>query len=237
MMSNATKQKMESALASPIPARFEVPKTPDVFEEPDDKHHLDLGAGYRVPHRPGSGYSAFLRILAQESKFGECARMLSVEPCVQADDAKKLLEMMMVPVSRVLDLMSKDPEFLGYCERKTRRLQEAAGGGDQQAREVLDDSRRADGNGNWRGNLQEIISTCKGVYTSRNKNVKKYRDAGILIRQFPIDVKSNNDTKLMMFPIVHAEAVTKLIRLAFGVKESLPAVVVEAMRQGKRRMA
>lgn len=187
---------------------------------------LDLGAGYQIAHKPGSGYSILYRIVAERGHFGEVVRMLENNNVNVKDpiQAARLLDMMMVPVDKLAEFCRNDPDWLDHSNKKTAALREKVKEGDPKAKEVLENASRCE-DGVWQGNLSEMLSTCVGYYnylvelwrlggsgsfggkgdepnvaSKPNKNVKKFQEANVVFRRYPLNKGGNERAYVMMYP-------------------------------------
>jgi len=185
---------------------------------------FELGAGYRIKVKPGSGYQAFYDVMAQKGHFGECAAILAApgfDPSQQAA-AGNLMTKLLVSREVVEQEMLRHPVWVEHCQKKTKQLKERAKKGIHAAKKIVGESDRFVG-GLWKGKVAEIISVCCGSYTARNRNSNKYREAGIVVRPYPIEgARASQGQFLMMFPAKFGDAVRKCIKTQYGVDEKAP---------------
>jgi len=190
------------------------------------KNFLDLGAGYKIAHKPGTTYSIFYRLLAEKSHFAEIATLLEAGKSNLNDkeQAKELLEKLTVPISDLQEAFEEDSERKIYARRKTKRINTRAKSGERHAKQMLKKGNRLE-KGRWVGNLEEVISMCLGYYNllafgttkkqKTNRNIEKFREAGIVIRRFPL-VRGK---ALMMFPQKFIDQVKTAILTVKGTNE------------------
>lgn len=212
---------------------------------PNSGQFLDLGGGFKIAHKPGSGYSTFYRLVAEKGHFVEIVEALKTGKydVNNSIDANKLLDKMMVPVDRLRDYCRADQYWKDHATKKTETLTLKAKEGDkqskEQAKEILKNLTRCSDDG-WKGNIDEMISTCVGYYSflmeqrkekkrkkekaekpedKPNKNVKKFKDAGLVFRRFPLSSKGSNDSYVMMFPEKYIDQVKTAILVGRGINE------------------
>lgn len=199
-------------------------------KSPSKGKNLDIGAGYKIAHKAGSGWSAFLRIMAKECNFSAAVAMLD-SPTFDPNDKKQadlLLSKLFVRKDVLEKIVRADAEFQQHGEKKLLALIDRAKKGDKKANETLDNPARVR-DGVWLGNVREIISTCNGSYNCRagatdasaelRKNIKKFDDAGLVFRQFPLVPNKNDVVFVMMFPSKHIDTIKSAIAASLGVVE------------------
>ena len=204
---------------------------------------LELGCGYKIAHKPGSGYSTFYSVVAHKGNFEEVVKALEAGKYDLHDpiEANKLLERMLVPVDKLEEYCRADAKWKEHAEKKTEKLTEKAKEGDAQAKDILKNESRCS-EGSWSGNIPEMISTCVGYYNhlmdveaakkankkngkkvkmpemSPNKNVKKFRESGLVFRRFPIS-KGSDKSYVLMFPEKFIHDVKTAILIGRGINE------------------
>jgi hypothetical protein len=142
------------------PSKLRKPK-----QEDSKSQFLDIGAGFKIAHKPGSAYSVFYRVVAQKSHFEEVAKGLAEDKYDVHDkeEANKLLAKMLVPVDSLDEWCRTDSGWTSHAEKKTNALASKIKEGNEKASKILENPTRCL-SGSWSGNLPEIISTCVGYY-------------------------------------------------------------------------
>ena len=213
--------EQESASVSEKQPETQPETQPEPQEEPkkEEGSFLELGAGYKMRHRAGSAHSIVTRILAKEGRFTEIVGMLTSETFSPTDknQANVLLGKMFVLRDSIEDMARADPEFKAHAAKKMATLRARAEGGDAKAKSVIEKDTRVKG-GKWVGDVREVISTCNGSFTTDNKNVRKFKDAGIVFRQYPLEPDKNDKVYLMLYPSKQGVKVDKAIATVFGKK-------------------
>jgi len=214
---------------APPPVETEVRKTcgDHVEKRAHKKQYLELGSGFRLAHRPGTTYSLFYRLLAEKGHFSASAALMDSDDFNPNDpvQAKRLLDRMIVPVRDLEAAFAASPERIEYAKRKTKKLWQRAKSGEAHAKQMLKKGDRLQ-NGRWTGNLSEIIPMCLGYYRSListmpgkqpriNNNGRRFQEAGIVIRRFPL----LNGESLMMFPQKHIDMVKTAILTVHSLNE------------------
>jgi len=210
------------------PKTNSVPRPRAAKKTSDESQFLDLGAGYKIAHKPGSAYSVFYKVVAERGHFATIAKELedNVYDVNNKDDANKLLSKLFVPVENLSKWCRANSTWQEHADKKTELLSKKAKHGDKQAKELLKNNNRC-ADGEWSGNIPEIISTCVGYYNwlvekkrgKPNKNVKKFQDAGIVVRRFPL-AKSSQPSFVLMFPEKYIDTIRTAIVVGRGVIES-----------------
>jgi len=204
---------------------------------------LDLGCGFRIAHKPGSAYSTFYRVVGKHGNFEEAVKALEAGKYNLHDpiEANKLLEKMLVPVEKLEEFCRNDQNWKDHADKKTASLTEKAKEGDSQAKEILKNESRCN-EGSWSGNIPEMISTCVGYYNhlmeldakadkkkkgkkkpvkaepKPNKNVKKFKEAGLVFRRFPLS-KGSDKSYVLMFPEKFVNDIKTAILVGRGINE------------------
>jgi hypothetical protein len=183
---------------------------------------LQLGGGYKIRVNAGSGYCVFLSIMAKRGGFEECAAILGSKDFDPSNkgQASALLSKMMVPLADVEDLVRQDPTWRTHQQYRTTQLSKRAAGGHEQTKKVIENEARVR-DGKWQGNVREIVSTCRGSYNpeAKNKNVDKFREAGIVFRLFPLKPKRSDKVQALLMPAEYAAKVKAAIKTVHGVDE------------------
>ena len=214
------------AIVAPPPVETEIRKTCEahVTKRAHKKQYLELGSGFRLAHKPGTTYSIFYRLLAEKGHFSASAALMDSDDFNPNDttQAKRLLDRMIVSIRDLEAAFTASPERIEYAKHKTKKLWQRAKSGEAHAKQMLKKGDRLQ-NGRWTGNLSEIIPMCLGYYRSLvstmpgkqpriNNNGRRFQEAGIVIRRFPL----LNGESLMMFPQRHIDTVRTAILTIYG---------------------
>lgn len=208
--------------------------------QPESLRYLEIGAGYKMKHKHGSAHSTVVRVLAKEGKFEEAVKILSDEAFDPAnrDMAVDLLSKIFVRKESLEKMVRQDPIWKNHAARRIENLKKRAANGDAKAaaaaKKTLENAARVQ-EGQWVGNVKEIISTCTGSYVDfkeaeqglpesqdakkRKRNVRKFRDAGLIFRQYPLKPVGEEEVFIMLYPSRYNDVVKKSISTAFGVVE------------------
>lgn len=200
---------------------------------------VELGAGYKIACKSGTGYATFYEVVAKHGHFEEVAQALeagkvNVSDKAQADD---LLSKMFVPSDKLEGFCRQHSNWKKYAEKRTKQLLLEAKKGTQKhkkaAQSVLGNLKRCGEDGAWTGNIPEMVSTCVGYYNflykprkgskakKPNKNVMKFKEAGVLFRRYPLS-RTKDPVFVMMFPEKFADAVRTAIVTSRGEIEESP---------------
>jgi hypothetical protein len=207
--------------AEPLPlAVSTIPAQAPAKAEKKDGRFLVLGHGYKISHKPGSGYSVMMRIMAKEGHFEEVVDMLDggFDPS-DKEKALQLLSKLLVKRDVLEGVMKLDSDWRSHCMNRLSLLRARAEGGDKKAKKTLQNAARVR-DGEWVGNIREIISTNKGSERCKNNNVKKFHDAGLIFSQHPKRPHATDDVYLMLYPARHKAMVEKALEQAFGKEEA-----------------
>lgn len=212
-----------------IKAKSGLRKAVSPKKQPVESQRLDLGAGYSIEHRAGSGYSIFYQVVAKHGNFAEVAADLKGEKydVSKKSDADELISKMIVPVEKLEGWCRATPGWDAHAEKKTTILKDRIKDGDKDAKGILENKSRGDGR-SWTGNILEYISTCVGYYNylmkkrsgkkvKVNKNVKKFEEAGVVFRRFNCEKKRY----VMMFPQQFVDIVKTAILTSRGINEDV----------------
>lgn len=211
---------------------------------PETKH-LDLGAGYKLNHKPGSGHSVVVKVLAREGRFAEVAQELAADKydASDKDQAADLLTKLMVPKDSIEEIVRSDQQFKRHAAKRVAALKVRADAGDKKAAATLENETRIS-NGQWVGNVKEILSTCNGSYLvtmqypapgtlpEEHRNVRKFHDAGVIFRQYPIEPAAADKVYLMMYPSAFRDKVIEAIKTVHAVDEH---EIVRKMLQKRKK--
>ncbi len=225
-------QETPPPLLKPEPKQRKRSPRKNTGEESAEKTHLDLGAGYKIAHKPGSGWSTFFRVLVKACNFVEVSEILesgSFDPTDkgQADD---LLSKLFVRKDVIEKMVRADDEWKRHAEKKITTYTARSKDGDDAAKEVLSKGVRVQ-DGEWKGNIREIISTANGYYNAlrkgtdidsapkKYKNVRKFKDAGVIFRQYPLKPKKDEHVCIMLFPAKFLKVVKQAISTSRGISD------------------
>lgn len=200
-----------------IPAKA-TPQSVVPVRATSDERHLQVG-GYQISTRADSGYRILYRIVAQEGNFEVSEKALeSLDPSDQVA-AKKVLERMFVKIDKVESSMRNDPLWRLHCDKKLVKLRQRAADGDKKAQKTLDNASRIK-DGEWFGDIREMISTCNGSSSDNadNRNIKKFKAAGLSFMMYPRRPKQGEVGAVAIFPHKHVEKVRKAIQAVYEAK-------------------
>lgn len=184
-------------------------------QEPSDQH-LSIGS-YKISARSGSGYRILYRIVAQEGNFEESEKALEALDATNKPSSKKVLERLFVSIDKVEQAMRMDPAWRTHCEKKLVALQKRASDGDKKAQRTLENESRVK-NGEWLGDIKEMISTCNGSSSENadNRNIKKFKEAKLSFMMFPPRPRNGQSSAIAIFPIKHLDKVKKALEIVHG---------------------
>lgn len=189
---------VQSALAvpaKPVEEKKEKAKRPEIKAKkaPKDanaKGKLELGAGYSISHREGSGYSIITKILTEECHFAEAAESLESK-----EKNKKTILWMSVDRIAFEDTIKATAAWKVFAQKKYEVLKKRASDGDDAAQKTLQNKSRVVGS-TWVGNIPEMLSVMCGSGNADNRNVWKFQNAGVTIAMFELDGKQ----RLTIYP-------------------------------------
>lgn len=233
------------------PKRKPAAQKPKASDRKSAGQYLELGCGYKIAHKPGSGYSTFYKVVASRGHFEEVVKALEAGKynLNDANQANELLEKMLVPVDKLETYCRSDSGWKDHASKKTAQLEEKSKKGNSQAKQILKNEARCN-EGEWSGNIPEMVSTCVGFYNflvqleshngylsdckkkgkkpdpknpsskppELNKNVKKFQEAGLVFRRFPLS-KSSEKSFVLMYPEKFVDAVKTAILVGRGINE------------------
>lgn len=218
----ATKPKAPKAKPTKPAAKPKAPKA-KAQEKPRRKYLIDLGAGYGVSGKKGSGYEVFLKTVAEKGHFAELAADLEANKvdASKKEQAEELLAKAFVPVNKLEEWCRKDHDWKQHAAKKTEKS----------SKSVLTNEARAN-NGKWTGSINEMISTYIGYYNSVygdrknkkvNRNATRMKEAGVFFRRFPLSKAKEGPSFVMMFPVKFADTFRTAVVTAKGVNEDVKA--------------
>lgn len=181
------------------PAKLPKPK------KPSSKPQLELGNGFSIRLQSGSAHWIFVKTLGKLVSFEEFSKQLETVRSPSKAQAETILKKMMVPKDKVIKKVYASKEFQEYKKKRQKATRA------EQKAKLDQDSM-----------LSGVLSVAKGSYTAMNRNGNKFRQAGIVIRPFPLSPKRGQDFSLMMFPSKFSSLVRQMIDAGKGVKEELP---------------
>lgn len=184
-------------------------------QPPSDKF-LRIG-DYKISTRAGSGYRVLYKTVAHEGNFEASEKVLSSLDPTNHAAAKRLLDKLFVKIDKVEQAMRTDTAWGTHCERKLHKLRQRADAGDKKAQRVIDNELRVKG-GVWLGDIKEMISTCNGSSseTADNRNIRKFKDAGLSFMLFPQRPKNGESARVAIFPLKYLDKVRKAIETVYG---------------------
>lgn len=185
-----------------------------------DKGMLNIGskdAPYYIRVRPGSGYAVLYRIMAEQGRFSDAEDRLAKLDTKNHDACLSVLKALMVERDELEDLIRDDDEYVAYCDRRTADYKKRAAAGDERAKKILENPRRAV-NGKWVGDIREMLSVCNGSSSKAadNRNLGKYSSAKIVFRQFPRMPRRKHKVFVIMIPRKLLNKVNRALKTVFG---------------------
>lgn len=187
---------VESALA--VPVKPEVKSVEKQKKQPEikakkaapnkeaggsSKGRLELGAGYSISHREGSGYSIITKLLCEECHFVDVAETMSTR-----DKSRKTVLWMSVDRQTFEKTIRNSDEWADFAKRKYEALKKRADQGEEAAIKTLQNKSRVEGT-TWIGNIPEMLSVMCGSGNADNRNVWKFQNAGITIAIIEVEKK------------------------------------------------
>lgn len=202
-----------------VPAtRIPRAKTKKESTEKESKGSLEIGAGYIIKLKPDSGYRVFLDLMAREGKFGSVAEALETLDTSDAAACKAVLQKAMVRRDAIENVIRADARWQAHGKKRIEQLKIRANGNNaaksKKARATLQNAKRVR-DGEWVGDIQEIISTCCGAYESENRNIEKFDNAGVTFRRFPLKSGRDQPIYLMMFPVRYVSKIVSALKLVY----------------------
>ena len=208
------------AAAAPDPVSKALSKPKPKSDPPkSSKKYLDLGAGYQISVNEGSGYYILLKVMARKSHFADVVAALEgVNPTDKAQ-ATTILNKAMVDREVLEEAVRQDSNWDSHAQSRIKNLKMLAKSSSKAAIVTLANKDRVKGS-KWVGNVREMVSTCLSSYPkSKNRNARKFEEAGVVFRQYPLKAKRGEKVFLMMFPAKYINTVRTCIETAYGVKE------------------
>lgn len=204
-------------------------KKPTTIDPKSSKKYVDVGAGYQIAANEGSGYYILLKAMAKKGHFAEVVAALeTVNPSDKAQ-AQAILSKALVERETLEEAVRQDPTWDEHAQSRIKNLKMRAKSDIKAAESTLANKDRVKGN-KWLGNIREMLGVCISSYPkSKNRNTKKFEDAGVVFRQFPILVLDGNGKAVkpkrsdkvyyMMFPAKYINTVRSCVETVYGVKE------------------
>jgi len=196
-------------------------------DQPKPSKFLDLGAGYSISANEGSGYYLLLKAMKRLCHFEEVVGILeSIDPSDKAQ-AEKIVGrkddpgagLGMVWRDELESETRSDGDWQSHASAKIKSLKMLAKASSKTAEATLSNKARVKGN-KWLGNVREMISTCCSSYPeSKNRNTRKFQEAAVVFRQFPLRPKRSDKVYVMMFPKKYIKTIRSCIETVHGIKE------------------
>lgn len=184
------------------------------------RKYLDLGVGYSISANEGSGYYILLKEMARLCHFETVTKALETLNPSDKSQAAKILAEAMVDRDVLEEAVRSDTSWESHSHNRIKVLKMRAkgkNGSGKAAENTLKNRDRVKG-GKWVGNVREIMSTCVSSYPkSKNRNTKKFDDAGVVFRQF--SPERSDKVFFMMFPAKYINAIRSCIETVYGIKE------------------
>jgi len=201
---------------SPTPTLPEVAEKPVVRTKGVKKAKLMVG-DHALPVRGSSGYRILCAFLSEWGKFGEIGKLIQTTDVSYKDQAQKLINAMLIPMNVVEEEMRKRPDWIRHCEHKFDQIMERSKNGSKRAFETLNNQNRVQ-NGKWLGNIREMICSSIGSSSpkAKNRNINKFRKAGLAVIQFPRRPKKGQPFSVALIADSDLEKVIKAFETVYG---------------------
>lgn len=234
-------KKEETATVQAVPASPPSPAATDpvtkamssaVKPTEKSKKYLDLGAGYSISANEGSGYYILLKEMARLCHFESVTKSLETLNPSDKAQAEKILAEAIVDREVLEEAIRKDSSWESHAQTRIKTLKMLAkgkNGSGKAAENTLKNKDRVKGS-KWVGNVREMLGVCVSSYPkSKNRNTKKFEDAGVVFRPYPIlvldedgkAIKPRRSDKVcfMMIPAKHINVIRTCIETVHGIKE------------------
>lgn len=186
------------------------------------RKYLDLGAGYSISVNEGSGYYVLLKEMARLCHFETVTKALETLNPSDKSKAEKILAEATVDRDVLEEAVRNNTSWESHAHNRIKALKMLAkgkNGSGKAAENTLKNKDRVKGS-KWVGNVREILSVCVSSYPkSKNRNTKKFEDAGVVFRQYPLSPKRADKVSFMMFPAKYINAIRSCIETVRGIKE------------------
>lgn len=191
--------------------------TPKEATPKEEKSQIWITENYSIQGRPGSMYAIMYRLVAELSDFENSEKRLEALDAQDEDSCKRVLKTIMISRAELEKRMRSDPEFVKYCDKRTKYYKERAAAGIESAKKVVINPSRFK-EGKWVGNIKELFSVCNGTSSDEaiNRNIKKYQKAGVAFRQFPRMPRRGHEAYIIMVPARLLKKLNKVLKSVFG---------------------
>lgn len=189
------------------------PKKKKAAPEDSEKNYITLSPNYKLSSKADSAYRILCRIVAEDGRFAAAESGLPALDASDAEAAKALFGRMFIEVGDVEARMRKDPAWVVHSETRMASLRQRAESGNEKAKSTLANPDRIR-DGEWQGDIREMISVCNGSVTVQNRNVRKFREAGVAFMQYPCRPKKG-PTYVAMFPFKDLDKVRAMLATVF----------------------
>jgi len=195
----------------------EIPIVPVVKKTKGIKKAKLMVGDHALPVRGSSGYRILCDFLADFGKFREIQALIEKTNLTDKEEAKKLIDQMLIPMSVIEVEMRKRPDWEKHCDRKLEQLKARANKGNIRAMNILNNPVRIQ-NGRWVGNIREMICSSIGSSSSKaiNRNTHKFKKANLAVIQFPKRPKKGQPFSVAIISGDHLEKVTTAFQTVYG---------------------
>jgi len=194
----------------------EVVEIPIVRTKSVKKAKLMVG-DHALPVRGSSGYRILCAFLSEWGKFEEIEKLIQITDVANKEQSQKLINAMLIPMSVIEVEMRKRPDWIKHCEHKLDQIKLRAEKGNKRALETLNNTVRVL-NGKWVGHIREMICSSIGSSSlkAKNRNINKFRKAGLAVIQFPRRPKKDQPFSVALIAFSDLEKVAKAFETVHG---------------------
>jgi len=186
------------------------------------RKYLDLGVGYSISVNEGSGYYVLLKEMARLCHFETVTKTLETMNPSDKSQAEKILAEAMVDRDVLEEAVRNNTSWESHANNRIKTLRMLArgkNGSGKAAENTLKNKDRVKGS-KWVGNVREMLGVCVSSYPkSKNRNTKKFEDAGVVFRQYPLSPKRADKVFFMMLPAKYINVIRSCIETVHGIKE------------------
>ncbi len=152
---------------------------------------VEIAPGIKLTTLPGTMYATTCKILAERGQLAEHDTLFA-EFLKAPDKENAVMFLQLIGVTRALleHRLNNDDEYRAHREKRSQMYQQLAAAGDPRYQKLMNNLRIVDTDGNWRGNVDEAISTLYGARkltrVHRSKNLQILNKAGLMFDSFTI---------------------------------------------------
>jgi len=195
----------------------EVPIVPVVKKTKGIKKAKLMVGDHALPVRGSSGYRILCDFLADFGKFTDIQALIDKVDLTNKEEAQKLIDQMLIPMSVIEVEMRKRPDWEKHCDRKLEQLKARANKGNPRALSILNNPVRIQ-NGRWVGNIREMICSSIGSSSAKatNRNTHKFKKANLAVIQFPRRPKKGQPFSVAIISADQLDKVTTAFQTVYG---------------------